>query len=79
MVYRPAEAEHWEVVQEDGRFCVRGAVVEKLVARTDFENDEAVSYLQERLERLGVSDALRSAGAADGEEVEIGGMEFELW
>ena len=78
-VFRPAEEEHWEVVAADGRFSVRGSVVEKLVARTDFENDEAVSYLQQRLERLGVSEALRKAGAADGEEVEIGGMEFELW
>lgn len=79
IIYRPGEEEHWQVVVEAGRFSVRGAVVEKLVARTDFENDEAVSYLQERLERLGVSDALRQAGAADGEAVGIGGLEFELW
>jgi len=77
--YRPGEEERWEVVVEDGRYRVCGAAVEKLVAKTDFDNDEAVAHLQERLERLGVSDALRQAGAGDGEEVEIGGVEFELW
>ncbi len=79
ITYRPGTQEHWQVVAEDGRFAVRGAAVEKLVARTDFANDEAVSHLQEQLEHLGVSDALRAAGAVDGEEVEIGGVEFELW
>ena len=56
-----------------------GQVVERLVARTDFENEEAVGFLQERLEHLGVSDALREAGASPGEDVVIGEMEFELW
>lgn len=79
ITYHPGIEERWEVVVENGRFQVRGPVVERLVARTDFDNDEAIAYLQERLEKLGVSDALRQAGAADGEELVIGGMEFELW
>lgn len=79
ITYRPGAEEHWEVTREDGRYRVGGNVVERLVARTDFENEEAVGYLQERLERLGVSDALRQAGAAPGEDVVIGEMEFEFW
>ncbi|MHB8859156.1 MAG: GTPase ObgE [Thermoleophilia bacterium] len=79
MIYRPGAEDHWEVVKEEGRYRVTGQVVERLVARTDFENEEAVGFLQERLERLGVSDALRQAGAAAGEDVIIGDMEFEFW
>ena len=79
ITYRPGAEDHWEVVEEEGRYRVVGHVVERLVARTDFENEEAVGFLQERLERLGVSDALREAGAAPGEDVAIGEMEFELW
>lgn len=79
ITYRPGAEDHWQVVKEGGRYLVTGQVVERLVARTDFENEEAVGFLQERLERLGVSDALRQAGAAPGEDVVIGDMEFEFW
>jgi len=79
MTYRPGAEDHWEVVKEEGRYRVTGQMVERLVARTDFENEEAVGFLQERLEHLGVSDALREAGAAPGVDVVIGEMEFELW
>lgn len=79
ITYRPAADDHWEVIKESDAYRVSGAVVEKLVARTDFNNEEAVGYLQERLERLGVSDALRQAGSAPGDDVVIGEMEFEFW
>lgn len=79
MTYRPGSEEQWQVAAEKGSYLVTGPPVERLVARTDFENEEAVAYLQERLEKLGISDALRNAGAGDGEEVVIGGVEFELW
>ncbi len=79
ITYRPGQEEHWEVTFEEGMYMVRGPVVERLVARTDFDNEEAVAWLQEQLERLGVSEALRSAGAAEGEDVGIGDREFEFW
>ncbi len=79
ITYRPGADDHWEVIQEEGRYRVVGSVVERMIARTDWENEEAVGFLQERLERLGVSDALRTAGAAPGEDVIIGEVEFELW
>lgn len=79
ITYRPAADDHWEIASEQGNYRVAGPAVESLVARTDFENEEAVAHLQERLERLGVSEALRDAGAAPGDDVIIGGMEFEFW
>lgn len=78
-IYRPQAEDYWEVTVEDGVYSVRGPATEKLVARTDFTNEEAVSFLQERLEKMGVSDALKKAGAAPGDEVVIGHMEFEFW
>ncbi|MHB0866975.1 MAG: GTPase ObgE [Thermoleophilia bacterium] len=79
ITYRPAADSHWEVTKEGDAYRVSGTVVENMVARTDFNNEEAVGYLQERLERLGVSDALRQAGSAPGDDVVIGEMEFEFW
>ncbi len=79
VIYRPGEREGFSATAENGRFFVRGRAVEKLVARIDFGNDEAVSYLKQQLERLGVSEALRQAGARRGQAVQIGGTELEFW
>ncbi|MFP5348153.1 MAG: GTPase ObgE [Actinomycetes bacterium] len=54
-------------------FRVRGVKPERWVRQTDFSNDEAVGYLADRLARLGVEDALLTAGAVAGSEVVIGG------
>ncbi len=42
------------------------------VRQTDFSNDEAVGYLADRLQRLGVEDELVRAGAVAGDSVLIG-------
>lgn len=78
-VYRPGADDSWQVSFDGERFRVSGELVEKLVARTDFANEDAVAYLQERLERLGVSEELSKVGARPGEDVVIGDMEFEFW
>jgi GTP-binding protein len=46
-------------IDEEGVFVVRGLRVERWVRQTNFDNDEAVGYLADRLERLGVEAALR--------------------
>ena len=51
---------------------VRGAKPERWVAQTDFNNDEAVGYLGDRLNRLGVEDELVRQGAQAGDAVAIG-------
>jgi GTP-binding protein len=58
--------------QEDGIYRVRGEKPERWIRQTDFNNDEAVGYLADRLNRLGVEDELRKAGARAGDGVAIG-------
>ncbi|MFD9034977.1 GTPase ObgE [Streptomyces sp. NPDC059567] len=53
-------------------YRVRGEKPERWVRQTDFNNDEAVGYLADRLNRLGVEDALMKAGARAGDGVAIG-------
>ncbi|MCI1984736.1 MAG: GTPase ObgE [Bifidobacteriaceae bacterium] len=53
-------------------FTVRGRKPERWVMQTNFENDEAVGYLADRLAGIGVEDELRKAGARAGDEVHIG-------
>ncbi|MFD4949526.1 GTPase ObgE [Streptomyces sp. NPDC058239] len=58
--------------EEDGLYRVRGEKPERWVRQTDFNNDEAVGYLADRLNRLGVEDELMKAGARAGDGVAIG-------
>lgn len=61
----------------EGAFIVEGEKIQRWIRQTDFENDEAVGYLADRLARLGVEDALYDAGASEGCEVTIGEITFE--
>ncbi|HWM73846.1 MAG TPA: GTPase ObgE, partial [Nocardioides sp.] len=51
---------------------VRGTKPERWVRQTDFSNDEAVGFLADRLNRLGVETRLLELGAAEGDTVLIG-------
>jgi GTP-binding protein len=66
------------VERDDEGFVVRGARPERWVRQTDFTNDEAVGYLADRLNRLGVEDALAKAGAEEGDAVTIGEVTFDF-
>src|SRR6478735_3653236 len=61
----------------EGGFVVRGTRPERWIAQTNFENDEAVGYLGDRLARLGVEDQLLKLGAKAGCAVTIGDMTFD--
>jgi GTP-binding protein len=63
--------------QHPGGFVVRGARPERWIGQTDFDNEEAVGYLADRLARLGVEDELLRLGAQPGCEVSIGDVTFE--
>ena len=78
-VFRPAGERGLDVRRVgDGRYRVTGEPVERLFARHDLENEEALGYLEGRLRRLGVIDALEREGFEPGDEVEIAGVAFEL-
>ena len=78
-VYRPGAGDSFRVERTGpGAFRVLGSRVERLVARHDIENDEALAYVEGRLRAIGVIGALESAGFRPGDDVEIGGGVFEL-
>ncbi|UQU63577.1 GTPase ObgE [Couchioplanes caeruleus] len=61
----------------DGVYVVRGVQVERWIRQTNFDNDEAVGYLSDRLERVGVEAALAKKGAKAGDPVRIAEQEFD--
>ncbi len=78
-VYRPAGEGGYSVEREDdGAYRVTGRGVELLFERHDVKNEEALAYLEQRLNEIGVIAALRAAGFEPGNEVRVGEHEFEL-
>jgi GTP-binding protein len=77
-IYRPA-GEGFRVERiGGGGFRVSGPRVERLLARHDPDNEEAMRYVEERLRGMGVIAALAARGFQPGDDVEIGGVVFEL-
>ncbi len=61
-----------------GVFKVEGRHIERMVIMTEWDNEEAVAFLQKRLVRAGVEQALIEAGARDGDEIRIVERSFEF-
>jgi GTPase len=77
--FRPTAGRGWRVERVGDRaFRVSGAPVERLLARHDLDNDEALAHVEHRLHRMGVVRALEAAGFLPGDDVEIAGVVFEL-
>ena len=74
IVLRPTgdEAADFTVTRIDGAWHVRGEKPQRWIRQTDFGNDEAVGYLADRLNRLGVEERLLQQGAEVGDDVVIG-------
>ena len=78
-VFRPAAGRAFDVERiGQGEFRVTGDAVDRLIARHDLENEEALAHVEHRLRRMGVIAALEARGFETGDDVEIGGVVFEL-
>lgn len=69
---RAVDAVPFSVAKDGDSFRVTGAQPERWVKQTNFANDEAVSYLADRLARMGVEEELIAQGAVPGDEVVVG-------
>lgn len=75
--YEPGPKRDFTVEREDDCWFVRGPSVERAVAMTDLDNDQAVAYLQHRLKAMGLNEELERAGAQEGDLVVIGDTSFD--
>ncbi|MDO5737118.1 MAG: GTPase ObgE [Propionibacteriaceae bacterium] len=83
-VGRTRNEPQFDIVQKgdgDGGFVwrVRGAKPERWIRQTDFNNAEAVGYLADRLNRIGIEDKLLELGARPGDAVAIGGEDAVIF
>jgi GTP-binding protein len=78
-VFKPAADRAYRVERVgEHSYRVTGAGVERLLARYDLDNDDALVHLERRLRGIGVIRALEAEGFEPGDDVEIAGVEFEL-
>jgi GTPase len=78
-VFKPASRRGFRVERAGDRlFRVEGEAVDRLIARHDLDNEEALIHVEGRLRRMGVIRALEAAGFEAGDDVEIAGIVFEL-
>ena len=63
---------------DDGAYVVEGKEIEKIVAMTNFANDEALRRFQLAWRRIGIETELKERGIKEGDTVRIRGAEFEF-
>jgi GTP-binding protein len=77
--FRPAAPRAYTVRRiGDASFAVDGAGIDRLLARYDLDNEEALAHLERRLKGIGVLRALAAEGFEAGDDVQIAGVAFEL-
>ena len=62
----------------NGMWNVTGTKIERLVAMTSLVSDDSIKRLAIKMRNMGIDDALREAGANDGDSVRILDFEFEF-
>jgi GTPase len=77
-VFRPGGPGYQVRRAGERSFEVTGERVDRLLARYDLDNEEALAYLENRLRGIGLIDALEAQGFQSGDEVVISGVAFEL-
>jgi len=66
------------IIKEKGVYTVEGEWLLNLVNSVNFDDRESVMYFQRVLNKGGVIDRLREAGASDGDSVSIYEVEFDF-
>ncbi len=77
VLHRPA-AHGFTVTRKGLQWVVEGLAAQRAVALSDLTQPEAAALAARRLQRAGVEEALRRAGAQPGDEVCIGDLVFEF-
>ena len=67
-----------EIEKSNGEYIVKNKKIERMVAMTDLNNEEALNYLKHRLKNMGIADRLKKMGIEEGSTVVIGELVFSL-
>lgn len=80
--FEDEEDEEFEVLFDPsfpGQFRVAGEKIENIIAQTNWDYYEAVQRFQRILDAQGITEALKMAGAEQGDLIMIGELDFNFW
>jgi len=63
---------------DEGLWELTGTSIERLIATTFLDNEEALDRLMHSMERMGITAAMREQGIKDGDRVRIGQVELDF-
>lgn len=78
MVIPLTDLASFSIEREDDAYVVEGPAMERLIASVNFDDEDSINWFHRTLRRTGVIDALRKAGAGEGDVVRIDDMEFDF-
>ena len=70
------EKQGFEIEKVNGEFIVKGPDIDKLMNRVNLADNESMYYFQKMLGNLGIEEALKKAGAKDGDTIRFNDWEF---
>ena len=73
------EQKGFEIKHEKGEFIVSGPDIDNLMRRVNLADNESMYYFQKMLENLGINEALKQAGAQDGDTIRFNDWEFDWY
>ncbi len=77
-LYELPELEPFTIRNENGVYVLSGPSVERLVNSVNFSDEQSLNWFHKTLRRWGIIDALREAGAGEGDTVSIDDMQFDF-
>jgi GTP-binding protein len=72
------EEEPFEIEIVDNVYTVYGPSIDRLLGRVNLDDYESMQYFQRALRKMGIIDALKSAGIEDGDTVQMNDLEFDF-
>ncbi len=68
-----------KIKKENGIFTVNAVWLDKLINSVNFDDYDSMRYFQDFIIKVGLMDALKNAGAKEGDTVKIGEIEFDFF
>ncbi len=77
-IMAPLEEEPFTVRKSEDIYLVEGPAMERLINSVNFDDVHSLNWFHRSLRKMGIIDALREAGAQEGDTVSIEDMEFDF-
>lgn len=79
VLYELKEEIGFEVKKEDGKYIVKGPLIDRILGRVNMADNESLYYFQKQIREQGIESELKKNGIEPGDTVKFGNWEFEWY